>query len=37
MKKIILCFDGTGNEPDDADQDDAWFGFGDPELTDPLI
>lgn len=31
MKKIILCFDGTGNEPKDADQDDTWFGFGGPE------
>ena len=31
MKKIILCFDGTGNESRDADQDDTWFGFGEPE------
>ena len=31
MKKIILCFDGTGNEPKDADQDDTWFGFGEQE------
>ncbi|GKT12113.1 MAG: hypothetical protein ISEC1_P1088 [Thiomicrorhabdus sp.] len=31
MKKIVLCFDGTGNEPKDAKQEDSWFGFGDPE------
>lgn len=31
MKKIILCFDGTGNDPKDAKDDNDWFGLGDPE------
>lgn len=26
--KLILCFDGTGNEPKDATQEKTWFGLG---------
>jgi hypothetical protein len=28
MKRIVLCFDGTSNEPDDAEQERSWFGLG---------
>lgn len=28
MKKIILCFDGTCNEPEDAEQESQWWRFG---------
>ncbi len=31
MKKLIFCFDGTGNEPSDAEQGRGLFGVGDPE------
>ncbi len=31
MKKLIFCFDGTGNEPEDAKQSRGLFGVGDPE------
>ena len=31
-KKIILCFDGTCNEPEDADQEQQWWRLG--ELED---
>ena len=31
MKRIVLCFDGTSNEPEDADQDKTWFGLGSTE------
>ncbi|MCG8438601.1 MAG: DUF2235 domain-containing protein, partial [Pseudomonadales bacterium] len=34
-KKIILCFDGTCNEPADAEQESTLFGFG--ELEDSSI
>ena len=30
-KKIILCFDGTCNEPEDAEQDPRWWRLGEPE------
>lgn len=35
MKKIIICFDGTCNEPADAEQKSAYFGLG--ELEDSSI
>ncbi len=35
MKKIIISFDGTGNEASDAQQESTWLGFG--ELEDNSI
>ncbi|MCF6219270.1 MAG: DUF2235 domain-containing protein [Gammaproteobacteria bacterium] len=31
QQKLIFCFDGTGNEPSDAEQGRGLFGVGDPE------
>jgi len=33
MKNVILCFDGTNNEPEDADQKKEWLGVGELEDT----
>jgi len=30
-KNIILCFDGTCNDPEDAEQKTPWYRFGEPE------
>ena len=30
-KNIVLCFDGTCNEPQDAEQKTPWYKFGEPE------
>lgn len=34
-KRIILCFDGTCNEPEDAEQEQQWWRFG--ELEDDSV
>jgi hypothetical protein len=31
IKRIVLCFDGTSNEPEDGEQDRSWLGLGGPE------
>ncbi len=32
-KNIIFCFDGTSNQPQDANQDSSWFGPEDDNVT----